>query len=54
MMLDLSLCQERYEEIRRFSIGILGTKTREMVTEFKISRMVVVAASSLTIWGVLM
>jgi len=49
MMLDLPLCQEHQEEIKRSSIFILGTNTREMMSESRISGMVVVATSSLTI-----
>jgi len=51
LTLDFSLCQECQEEIRIFSICILGTKTREMMNESRISGVVVVATSSLTVWG---
>jgi hypothetical protein len=48
LTLNISPCQERKEKIRRSSICILGTKAREMMNE---SGGVVVAASSLTVWG---
>jgi hypothetical protein len=51
LTLDLPLCQERQEEIRRSSICILGTKTREMMNESRILGVVVVATSSLKVWG---
>jgi len=51
LTLDLPLCQERQEGIRRSSICILRTISREMMNESRISGMVVVVASSLTIWG---
>jgi len=51
LTLDLPLCQEHQEEIERSSICILGTKTREMMNESRISGAVVVAASFLTLWG---
>ncbi len=46
-MLELSLCQECQEEIRRFSIFFLGTNIREMMNVSRISGVVVVATSSL-------
>jgi hypothetical protein len=49
LTLDLPLCQECQEEIMRSSICILGIKTREMMNESRISGMVVVTTSSLTI-----
>jgi len=52
LTLDLPLCQECQEEIKRSNICILGTKTREiMMNDSRISGAVVVATSSLTIWG---
>jgi hypothetical protein len=51
LTLDLPLCQECQEEIRRSNICILGTKTREMMNDSRISGAVVVATSSLTVWG---
>jgi hypothetical protein len=51
MMLDLMLCREHQEDIRKSSICILGTKTRETMNESRISRAVVVTTSSSTIWG---
>jgi hypothetical protein len=51
IMLDLPLCQERQEENRRSNVCILGTKTREMMNESRISGTIVVATSSLIVWG---
>jgi len=51
LVLDLSLCQERQEGNKRFNVCILGTRTREKMNESRISRAVVVAASSLIVWG---
>jgi hypothetical protein len=50
-MLNLSLCQERQDEIRRSNIFVLGMNTREMRSVSRILGVVVVAAPSLTIWG---
>jgi len=51
MALNLPLCQERQDGIKRSSICILGTRAREMMNESRISGAIVVVASSLTIWG---
>ncbi len=51
LALNLPLCQERQEGIKRLGVCILGIKTREMMNEFKISGVIVVSASSLTVWG---
>ncbi len=46
-MLDLPLCQERQEEIRRFNMCFfLKTNTRVMMNESRSSRVVVVTTSS--------
>jgi hypothetical protein len=50
LMLDLLLCQERQEEIRRSNIFILGTNTRVMMSESRISGVVVMATPSLIVW----
>jgi hypothetical protein len=50
LTLDLPLCQEHQKEIKRSSIFILRTNTKEMMSELRILGMVVVVASSLTIW----
>ncbi len=44
---ELLLCQELQDEIKRSSIFFLGTNTREMMNVSRISRVVVVAISSL-------
>jgi hypothetical protein len=36
LMFDFPLCQECHEEIRRFNICILRTKTKEMMNESRI------------------
>jgi hypothetical protein len=51
LTLDVPMCQERPEEIKRSSIFILGTNTREMINESRILRVVIITTSSLTIWG---
>jgi hypothetical protein len=51
LALNLPLCQERQEGIKGLGVCILGIKTREMMNEFKISGVIVVSASSLTVWG---
>jgi hypothetical protein len=39
------------EDTRKSGICILGTKTREMMNESKILGVIVVATSSLIVWG---
>jgi hypothetical protein len=48
---DLPLCQEHQNENRGSSVYILKTKTKEMMNEYKILGVIVVAASFLTVWG---
>ncbi len=43
-MLDLLMCQERQEGNTSLSVCILGTGSREMMKEFRISRTIVVVA----------
>jgi len=51
LALDLLLCQEGQDENMKSSVCILGTRTREMMNEYRISGTVVVAASYLIVWG---
>jgi hypothetical protein len=48
---NFPMCQKRQEGIRRSNICILRTKAKEMMNESRISRAVVVATSSLIVWG---
>jgi hypothetical protein len=50
-MLELPMCQEHHEEIKRSNIFFLGIDTKEMMSVSRISGVVVVATSSLITWG---
>jgi hypothetical protein len=45
------MCQKRKDENKMYSVYILGTRTREMMNESRILGAIVVATSSLIIWG---
>jgi hypothetical protein len=49
---DLPLCQERQEGNMSPSVCILGTESREMMKEFRISKTIVVAAIIFVNFGV--
>jgi hypothetical protein len=51
LAIGLPMCQERQEGNRRSSVCILGTRTREVMKEFRVSGVIVVAAISFVNFG---